>query len=140
MKYTQEQIDEYRRIWLAQLRSPEAKQWTGELESLVEPEKRCCLGHACHVLQAERSETDHWVYYGSGRDMQSSTLPYSVCEKLNILNDGEFINFYVHGTDDYSALTSLNDSGVFSLSEIADIIEEGFKKNNFYPYDGQNND
>ena len=37
-------------------------------------------------------------------------------------------------------LTILNDSGVFSLSEIADIIEESFKKNNFYPYVEQNND
>ena len=138
MKYTQEQINEYRAMWLTQLRNPKAKQWTGELESLVKPEKRCCLGHACHALQAERSETDHWVYYGSGRDMESSTLPYSVCEKLNITNDGEMINCYVHGNDVYGCLPALNDSGVFSLSEIANIIEEGFKKNNFYPCDGQN--
>ena len=135
MKYTQKQIDEYRAMWLTQLRSPEAEQWTGELESLDEPKKRCCLGHACHALQAERSYTENWVYYGSGRDMQSSTLPYSVAEKLNITPDGELFNCYVHGNDVYGALTIINDSGVFSLSEIADIIEEGFKEGNFYTYD-----
>ena len=140
MKYTQEQINEYRAMWLTQLRSPEAKQWTGELESLNWPEKRCCLGHACHALQAERSYTDCYVYYGSDNDVESSTLPYSVAEKLNITNDGEMINCYVHGNDVYGELTKLNDSGVFSLSEIADIIEEGFKKNNFHSYDGKNND
>ena len=140
MKYTKEQINEYRAMWLTQLRNPEAKQWTGELESLDEPEKRCCLGHACHALQAERtvSKSFELVYYGSGRDQQSSTLPYSVAEKLNITHNGNMINGYVHGLDVYYELTKLNDSGVFSLSEIADIIEHGFKKNNFHPYDGQN--
>ena len=140
MKYTQEQINEYRAKWLAQLRSPEAKQWTGELESRDEPNKRCCLGHACHALKAERSYTDDIVYYGWGQDMDSSTLPYSVAKKLNINNSGAMINSYVHGLDVYSGLTIINDSGVFSLSEIADIIEEGFKKNNFYPYVGPDND
>ena len=142
MKYTQKQINEYRAKWLAQLRSPEAKQWTGELESYDEPNKRCCLGHACHVLETERSVSlyNREVFYGSERDMDSSTLPYSVAEKLNIMNSGAMINAYVHGNDVYSGLTIINDSGIFSLSEIADIIEEGFKKNNFYPYVGQNND
>ena len=135
MKYTQEQINEYRAKWLAQLRSPEAQQWTGELESLREPDRRCCLGHACHALGAERSYTDLTVYYGKGRDMDSSTLPYSVAKKLNITNSGAMINSYVHGNDVYSGLTIINDCGVFSLSEIADIIEEGFKTNNFYPYE-----
>ena len=137
MKYTQEQIDEYRAKWLAQLRSPEAEQWTGELESYHEPNKRCCLGHACHVLETKRSQVNslHEVIYGSGNDANSSALPHSVAEKLNITPDGELFNCYVHGNDVYGALTIINDSGVFSLSEIADIIEEGFKKNNFYTYE-----
>ena len=137
MKYTQKQIDKYRARWLAQLRSLEAEQWTGELENYDKPNKRCCLGHACHVLQTKRKKIDslHKVIYGDGYDANGSTLPHSVAEKLNITNDGELIKCYVHGNDVYGALTIINDSGVFSLSEIADIIEEGFKKDNFHPYE-----
>ena len=142
MKYTQKQIDKYRAKWLAQLRSPEAEQWTGKLENYEKPNKRCCLGHACHVLKAKRSQVNslHEVIYGDGNDANSAVLPHSVAEKLNITTDGELFNCYVHGNDVYGALTIINDSGVFSLSEIANIIEEGFKEGNFYPYDGQNNE
>ena len=109
MKYTQKQIDDYRRIWLEQLRHPDAEQWTGELESYHEPNKRCCLGHACHVLQTERSEVHslHEVYYGSGQDKDSNTLPYSVAEKLNIMNSGAMINAYVHGNDVYGGINNI---------------------------------
>ena len=86
MKYTKAQINEYRAKWLAQLRDPESKMWIGELENIDDRNKRCCLGHACHALQAARIEDfeSNEVKYIFEHDWQTSYLPLGIAEKLNI--------------------------------------------------------
>ena len=44
-------------LWLAQLRSPDAKKVTGQLESNYDNAERCCLGHCCHALKDAVSYT-----------------------------------------------------------------------------------
>ena len=137
MKYTQEQIDEYRRIWLEQLRSPEAKQAKGKLEDVSAPDHRCCLGHACHILGLPRvvkRETE-WaakelVFYGKDYG-ESSWLPLEARQKLNISLKGSFKTDVKVGGISVNALSVINDYTKLSLSEIADVIEEQFKNNNF---------
>ena len=137
--YTQEEIDENRREWLAQLRDPESKKTIGELESYDDTNERCCLGHACYALNihCDINITDRTVSY----DTEAGKLPNSACRKLNIdrigrLNndillsdDDEYDNFYI------SNLTTLNDDTDLSPQEIADIIEDQFKTNNFKPFE-----
>ena len=139
MKYTQKQIDEYRAKWLTQLRDPESKLLIGELESIDDPNKRCCLGHACHALEAERTLdfTGQEVYYSCGNDRDMAYLPLGIAEKLNITNNGKLrkpYQFTPRGFE-YEDLAYLNDSGlVDSPAIMADIIEEQFKNDNFIEY------
>ena len=139
MKYTQKQIDEYRRIWLEQLRSPEAKQTRGKLELTVDPDHRCCLGHACHILGLPRvvkRETE-WgekelVFYGEGGE-ENSWLPLEARQKLNISLKGNFkVPIEVDGTS-VNSLSLVNDYTKLSLSEIADVIEKQFAADNLLP-------
>ena len=136
MKYTQEQIDDYRAQWLAQLRSPEAKQARGKLEDPDDPNKRCCLGHACHILGLERTvKKPEWrasdcVFYGKNCG-EASWLPREACKKLNVSLKGSFkVPVAVDGIT-VNSLSIINDYTKLSLSEIADVIEEQFKADNF---------
>ena len=143
MKYTKEQINEYRARWLAQLRSPHAKKGRCELETPEVQVRRCCLGHACHALNIRRHTnimvgtrlTSKTVLY----DNESSVLPESAAVKLNITPSGLLRtpvkvknNFgeYFH----VNSLTKLNDNTPLFPSEIADFIEEQFENNNLREY------
>ena len=140
MKYTKKQIDEYRAMWLAQLRDPESECWIGELENIDDPNKRCCLGHACHALQAQREED--WeskeIIYRFGGDYDVSYLPRGIAEKLNISIHGKFRKSVIFRTVKAPDISCLNDSGLISSpAKIADIIEEQFKNDNFIEYNEQ---
>ena len=133
MKYTQAQIDEYRAMWLAQLRSPEAKKAQGKLEDPDKSNYRCCLGHACHILGVQRKiakpewRANQCVFYGC----ENSWLPLEAREKLNVSLKGSFkVPIAVDGIT-VNALSVINDYTKLSLSEIADVIEEQFKNDNF---------
>ena len=138
MKYTQEQINEYRAQWLAQLRSPEAKQTRGKLEDPNNPDHRCCLGHACHVFGARRVvKVVEWksrecVFYGDTYE-ENSWLPLEVRQKLNISLKGSFKTDVEADGITVNSLSIINDYTKLSLSEIADLIEEQFAADNFLP-------
>ena len=141
MKYTQEQIDEYRAKWLAQLRSPEAKKTCSKLEDPEKPNHRCCLGHACYVLGLTRTveeiQDDIFNYDAVYYDNGYSYLPISACEMLDINPDGDFkevINVTMNQKQFCKNLAELNDDTELQPAEIADIIEENFKANNFTPH------
>ena len=90
MKYTHKQIEEYRAKWLAQLRDPKSKYWMAELESIDDPNKRCCLGHACHALGAIKNvDYENEVRYTFGDDWDVAYLPPGIAKMLNITNDGK---------------------------------------------------
>ena len=144
--YTQEEIDENRRKWLAQLRDPESKKTTEKLESSIKSNERCCLGHACHALSADREAfADGIVYY----DGEEGILPRSVEQKLNITHRGDFkepitvrfmkrvdlpVGIRPYGTEiEANDLIEVNDFTDLTPKEIADVIEEQFRTNNFCP-------
>ena len=130
--YTQKQIDNNRRKWLSQLRDPESKKETGQLESLDDSNTRCCLGHACHALGIKRlvesyaHEQEKVVTY----DFQNTNLPYSACNMLNINVLGEFKKEVLVNGKYCQSLTEINDFTDLTPKEIADLIEEQFKENN----------
>ena len=138
--------DEARQKWLAQLRSPDAKKTTGKLEDFDDRRKRCCLGHACHALGESRRESisGHGkavVQYGYDRALYQ--LPDSAAELLDITTSGRFKNAItvkhtVSGYEGFSrlmtCLSDLNDDTTLTPSEIADVIEEQFKTDNFVPF------
>ena len=141
MKYTQKQINEYRAKWLAQLRSPKAKKTTLKLEDFKKPNKRCCLGHACHALGIKREVLESNYSLGNSivhYENEPTYLPEEAYEKLDITSEGRFvtpveldhIHKYYKG-DVYKNLARINDHTALTPAEIADVIEEQFKANNF---------
>ena len=146
MKYTSEEINENRQKWLDQLRNPEAGKHQRQIEDVANPSKRHVMGHACHVLGAERDTyedkfvtykdaEDMQFYNGLGRSMTSAgILPYTVAEKLNITRHGRFnIELYRDRTF-FRNLTLINDKSEMTLHEMADIIEKQFANDNFAPF------
>ena len=141
--YTQEDIDENRRKWLAVLRDPKSSKNRGSLESYWDENSRCCLGHACHALDVEKEESkpDSAVYY----DGKDSILPKGARNALDIDHRGNFIepvtiisvhpNSLTHRYEDYFTaydLIDVNDNTNLTPKEIADVIEEQFENDNFH--------
>ena len=134
---SEEEINEYRKKWLAQLRDPKSKKAIGKLEDLKNHNKRCCLGHACHALGVTRdidTYTDRVSY-----DERWGKLPESACRKLNIDRIGRLKNEILAPNRDsnnsyYGNLTMLNDETKLTPQEIADVIEEQFERDNFIPF------
>ena len=130
--YTKEEINENRQKWLAVLRDPESKKVTSILESTGDPNARCCLGHACHALSLKRTMYDksRYVYY----DYEFRQLPLRACEALEIDTNGSFKEPIVIKDHNFYGLTGVNDGTSLTPQEIADVIEDQFKNNNFcYP-------
>ena len=138
--------------WISYMRSDEACRYEGSLESYFYPNKRCCLGHACHALCAERTligyhEVDgltdvmYDVIYGENRS-NSTDLPREVAKLLDITPNGLFrepIEIPGYYEDDgetvkFRHLIALNDTTLLMPDKLADIIEEQHKKDNFWPY------
>ena len=134
MKYTKEQINEARQKWLAVLRDPNSKKAYRVLEDYNEPSKRCCLGHACYALSANRTtlKTKQLVGY----EGQFGYLPAVMGTQLNITADGAFkraINCEPY-PQTFMSLADINDGTHLEPAEIADIIEEQFEEANFMPF------
>lgn len=56
---------EARRKWIDYLKLPTTKKYKSKLESYIDVNERCCLGHGCHVLIPEqRGHSSTGVYYG----------------------------------------------------------------------------
>ena len=131
--YTQEQIDENRRKWFGVLRDPESKKITNKLEDPEDTNARCCLGHACHALGIEREvefdprKESHSVCY----DSSSIVLPDTVAYMLNITNVGDFKKTIYVKSIPVSNLTQANDDTNLTPAEIADLIEDQIKNDNF---------
>ena len=120
--------------WLEQLRAPEPLKTTGQLEDIVNSNRRCCLGHACHALEMERG-TGIKGSYGT----EVSFLPKELCTLLGINKVGEFknpIQLEDRGNCNvYSSLVSVNDKSTLRPAQIADVIESEFLNDNFVTRD-----
>lgn len=68
MSITDQEIYDNRLKWIEYLKRPETKKHTDALEDSKNPDCRCCLGHACHVLIPGLRETCHGDVYYSGED------------------------------------------------------------------------
>lgn len=146
-------------IWLRALRDPSAEKHCGTLEDYDNPKARCCLGHACVAFGLERAD-DQWtqdnygddiVLYGShDGEYEETVLPKSLSMRLNLSPGGNFIEkVEIEGQNEngapilFDSLVHVNDDSTLTLAQIADLIEEQNRKNNFHktdPLDGESLD
>ena len=124
--------------WLKVLRDPASRKVKGMLESVDEPNYRCCLGHLCHALGVPRhgdyQEVNYGMAIGEARDINWSQLPAYVAQQVGITEAGDFIHPVVYERFEYGSLADLNDETEITPQEIADIIEREAKAGNFHNY------
>ena len=137
------------RRWISYLREPGRRKHKDALQSVSDPEARCCLGHLCHTLNIPFKE-----YRSGGRTYieylsHASMLPGLAAEQIGITPSGEFKNLvrigserrtydasdrrYV-GNEDLMAenLMQVNDLTDLSPREIGDLIDEQWRNDNFH--------
>ena len=69
--------------WIDHLLKPDTKKFVGSLENISNEKERCCLGHACNVLGAEREVLCARVTY----DGSLTHLPRTIKHKLDMHNN-----------------------------------------------------
>lgn len=120
-KRLQRQLDN-RYKWAHFLMEPERKKAVGGLESMVDLEARCCLGHACAMLGVERSNDMSSIRYG--HEQTATVAPQEVIDALGLHGaSGGFkkiikeadLGFRLSGT-----ATEGNVCGIISLASLND--------------------
>lgn len=124
----------------ARLREPDLLQTDGCLFDL-ETGGMCCLGHITEVVRKEKFGMLQWKKNvndkKSGRivgifEDGYGTLPTIIAKEIGIGDKRGIIElpkqWYTRKNEDKLYLTLLNDSGEFSLSQIADVIEYFWKE------------
>ena len=131
MLYSRAEIKANREKWVAFLQEPERKKATGKL-SKGDTEHRCCLGHACQVLDPEK--TTNWV----------STMglpPQEIVDMLGLVSDdgvaytidrspGKIVN------TSHRSLTTINDGTKMRPQAIGEMLAgmiEGGPGTPFFP-------
>lgn len=121
-------INRNARLWINYLKTnpPKTRKM---LEDAKNPTARCCLGHACFMLDVEKIIEDGKVFY----DGLNQTLSTKVMKKLGLKTASGAADFGFRGADKnfirnhrgapFFNLASLNDQTNKSHKEIAEIIE-----------------
>ena len=112
---------ENRRKLIAGLREPGRKKHKGELEDILNPDARCCLGHGCQILGIERKVTKHQVFYGGQSGVAPDELIAAVGLRCSTGYLGKTIQWRGYT---FNSLTELNDNTDATPAEIADFLEE----------------
>jgi len=118
--------------WIDHLLKPDTKKMKRMLESYDSPHARCCLGHACYVLGADRKVEDQRIYY----DSCSATLPTPIIDKLCMHDD------LGHGKDitklllnsEYNSLSSLNDATEATPQDIGKYLMTVIRGGDLTPF------
>ena len=113
-------ILENRRKWIDHLKDPSTKKFGKLLESISDPEARCCLGHACHVLGAVRCVMAGSVFYDGSRTVLSQ---YMVDQLGLHTNGGRSNDGSKLGKWNYSTLSVINDHTDANPQEIGAYLE-----------------
>jgi hypothetical protein len=124
MTITDKEIYNNRLKWIEYLKRPETKKFTENLENPEDPEARCCLGHACHVLAPETRNLDNDgdVLYGD----DVAFLPDSLVEQLGMWTyEGGANDRDIFADLGYRAccLSVLNDNTDISPQEIGEYLQ-----------------
>ena len=131
---TQEQVNENRQKWFAVLRAPESSKAVGVLESRTDENSRCCLGHACHALGIARTVPNESAPEYVRYDSESKWLPPAARRALRINANGNFKRSIEINDTVLNSLSQVNDRTELSPAEIADVIEDQIRNDNFiYP-------
>jgi hypothetical protein len=115
------EIIEARKKWIAYLKNSDTLKTIGKLEDPDNPNKRCCLGHACHIFEVERQASKFKVLY----DDHSARLPESLVLKLgmwSVYGSGKLVQYKLRGLD-VKSLSSLNDDADYTPQQIGEYLE-----------------
>lgn len=99
--------------WIKALRSGKYKQTTG---SLRDDKGHCCLGVLCAITPYKYNYTK----------LHKTTLPNKVINLVGTMDSNPWVK--VKGNPHVTTLANLNDIQHKSFAEIADIIEQNWKK------------
>ena len=115
------EILENRQKVIAFLKDPARKKHKGTLESIVDNEARCCLGHMCVALNIERKVLGDSVRY----DNANITISRSTAELIGLHGVlGQVIDGCIeYKCNHYFSLVSLNDASNITTQEIGAYLE-----------------
>lgn len=117
------EIFENRKTVISFLKQDGLQRATGVLQSVENPEARCCLGHMCVALDIQVELSDKWYF---GEDKRTGAAPKELMEKVSLFGSlGEVLNSKAKiGDTGLSDLAYINDNDRWSFSEIAEYLEE----------------
>lgn len=112
---TRSEILANRQKWIDYLKRPETKKETHRLENPMDTDARCCLGHACYILGAERVERhDRIEYFGN-----ENYTPHQIVEELGLYDrTGRII-----GSSAFDNYTNFEEFSFYSLSVLNDMTD-----------------
>jgi len=113
--------------WVKALRSGKYKRGSGWLKQDTPTGVRhCCLGVLCEITPGVTWRKDNDKVYRARADHGSDTmsLPREVMEYAGMNTS----HGYIEGKRGKHSLDDINDSGKYSFSKIADIIEKHWEK------------
>ena len=122
--------------WVAALRSGEYDQGHGALKLKWRGVKGqrsfyCCLGVLCDLIDPDGWDDNLWTHadadpvHNEGYSSSYALLPFSLVEKVGFTQDGQLPEV-TDRSGFRMTLAALNDSGDFTFSQIADIVENQF--------------
>ena len=148
---TQAETNEAWEKWMAFLREEGREKAYGMLEDHDSPERRCCIGHGCVAVGANRSiepnehGNDHVLYEG-----QSACFATSMCKLFNcspcvdfkerVKIDAMYVNTenlesFAKNDFLFTDAAQLNDNTTLRPGQIADILEREWKAGNIRGFD-----
>ena len=118
------------------LRDPLSEKTKHRLESYDIPNRRCCLGHACHALIPDERRA-FALMRSTGRVLynnEHTRLPTKVAEMLDVNTICEFKEPLLIDNGPLWSGADLNDCTDLAPKEIADILWRERKKGNIQPF------
>jgi hypothetical protein len=115
MSLTRAEIRANREKWVAFLQEPERKKARHVLARGNNTEHRCCLGHACHVLDPERK---------TGWGVHDGLPPDEIVQMLGLWSEDGFIGSHelTYGKTKERRLAALNDGTRMRPQEIGKML------------------
>lgn len=146
MTLSREKILENREKWVNFLLDPSRKKTQGRLEAGNNYQHRCCIGHACSVLEIKRTSQRvghaNAVFYGDG--MEDSIAPSELLELVGLIDvEGSFNKPFNQRDEEGNfkariySLVQMNDETDMTPQEIGQFIKDNItgeeETSPFYP-------
>lgn len=106
------------------LQEPHRLKATNRLESILNPNKRCCLGHGCEIFGLKRAEWGGEVHYNG----EAGIAPPALVDLLGLIENTGWVK------SKSTSLTEINDETAATPQEIGKMIEEWIEGGDGTPF------